>query len=78
MAGANFTGIFRVIMKVPICQNAIFVADQAIGLDLSGIELDLEFHVLGNCDQAAGHLFDEHFLSLPHAVEMMHGGSPSA
>mgnify|MGYP000004572824 CR=1 FL=1 len=70
MAAADLTGVLRVIIEVLFGEQAVLVADEAVGSHLGRIELDLHFHILRDGDERAGHLLDEHFACLGEAVDV--------
>ena len=70
MAGADVAGVLRVVGEVLVAQQAVLVADQAIGPHARGIELHLELHVLRDRDQRAAHLLHEHLARLEQVVDV--------
>ena len=71
VAGADFAGIFFVVVKIFGGEHAVFVADQPIAGDLGRVELDLDLHILGNRDERAGHFLDEHLAGFGEAVDIV-------
>ncbi len=70
MAGADFAGVFLVVVEVLRCEHAILVTKQAVAGHGRRIELDLNLHVLGDRHQRAGHLLDEHLLGFLKRVDV--------
>ena len=70
VAGADFAGVFGVVVEVFLGEETVFVADEAVAGDLGGVEFDLDFDVFGDGDEGAGHLFDQEFAGLAEAVDV--------
>ena len=70
MSGSHVAGVFQIVVEVFIPQHTVLIADQPVGIDLGGIELDLNLHVLGDRDERSAHLFDEHFARFVQRVDV--------
>ena len=55
----DLAGVLGVVVEVLLVQEAVLVADQAVGRDLRGVELDLDLDVLGDRHQRRAHLLDQ-------------------
>ena len=70
VSGTDFTGVFGIVVEVLFRKESVLVTDEAVGLDDRRIELDLDLHVLGDGDERAAHLIDEHFARFAEAVDV--------
>lgn len=60
MAGADLSGVYRVILEIFFIEEAVFVAYEAVTCDIGWVELDLDLYILGYCDQRSAHLIHQH------------------
>ena len=71
MAGADFAGVLLVVVEVLGPQHAVLVAEEPVAGHLARVELDLDLHVLGDGDERAGHLLDEHVAGFGAVVDVV-------
>ena len=53
MATAEFVCVFQIVIKIFFVQQAIFIAYEAIGLNLCRVELYLQLYILCDGEQRA-------------------------
>jgi hypothetical protein len=70
VARAEFAGILAVVVEILLGEQAVFVADEPVGVEMGGIEFDLELDVLGDGEEGAGGLFDEALAGLGEGVDV--------
>ena len=70
VAGADLAGVLLVVVEILLREQPLFVADEPVAGDLRGVELDLDFHVLGDGHDGAAELLDEHLFRLQQRVEV--------
>ena len=69
---ANFTartrtdlpGVDLVVVEIFLLQHPLFITNEPVRAHRRGVELHLDFHVLGYRHQRAAHLLDEHLARL--------------
>lgn len=70
LAGAEFPGIFGIIVEVAGFEETVVIADQAIGSDLCRIEFDLQLDVFRNREKGAGELANQNALAFEDVVDV--------
>ncbi len=60
MSRSDFSSVLRIIIEILGGQQAILVANQAIGSHPSRIEFNLDLHIFGNGHERRTNLFDQH------------------
>ena len=61
MPATQFTCIFQVIIKIFCGQHPVFISDQPVSLDFSGIKLDLYFDIFGNGKEGTAKFIHQYF-----------------
>ena len=67
---ADLARILRVIAERLVRQGPVLVADQPVGPHPGRVELDLDLDVIGQGEQGAAHLPDQHPVGLEQAVDV--------
>ena len=70
MTGPDIARINLVIVEVFLRQYPVFIADQTVFLDEGGVELNLDFDILGDGEQRRRHFVIEHLLRFNRAVDI--------
>ena len=70
MPGADLAGVLFVVLEILRRHDPVFIAEEPVGGDLGGIELDLDLHILGDRHRAPGELLDEHLPRLPRSIDV--------
>jgi len=70
MPGSQLARVFFVIIEIFSREHPFFIPNQAIGLDLRGIELDLEFHVLRDREKRGPEFLHQYFLGFHNGIDI--------